>query len=184
MKASLLIIIGLLFFHSASIGQTNHATFFIGTDTKLDFSSINSKWKNETDEEEYSHYTNFELSPKFGIYAVNGLAIGVYIPISMYSENYESNYYKSNSFGIGPFIRYYFNTEKVKPFFNGGVGLGITNVKGSSSNSTSGNILFLEVGTGIGIFVNKTVSIDIGAGYQYKKIKPIENNINDFRVIS
>jgi len=171
--------------------QTEKGNILLGAGTNLDFSSMNTKWKTDDDQEDYLRSTYLEFYPQIGFFAADGLAIGAEILIMYSSEKYDDDYYdyeySSTSFAFAPFLRYYFGKTNVKPYLDGGAGYGISNEKyddDSSSDEYSNGVFVYGVGGGIGIFLNEKVSIDMGIYYRSSSTKPKEDNEENYRDIT
>jgi len=191
MKNLKIISIGFVFFcFVISLkGQTEQGNVLLGGETKLAFTFLNSKWKTDDDSGDDGKTTNLEFSPQIGFFVVDGLALGVEIPIMYSSEKDEDDdKFSSTSLAFAPFLRYYIGTSNVKPYLHGEVGFGNLKVKydpatGSSDDASAGMFLY-EIGGGLGIFLNDKVSLDIGIGYASVSIKPKEDNDVNYRSIS
>jgi outer membrane protein len=170
-------------------GQTEQGNVLLGGETKLNFTSMNSKWKTDDDNGEYGKTTNLELSPQIGFFVADGLALGVELPVMYSSEKDEDDdKYSTTSFAFAPFLRYYFGTSNVKPYFHGAVGLGSMKMKfdpaSGSSADASARMFLYELGGGLGIFLNDKVSLDIGLGYASVSLKPTEDNDVNYKDIT
>lgn len=115
--------------------------------------------------------TNIGFTPGAGYFIINNLAIGANLVID-YSKSADI---KVTNFGIGPFVRYYFTTAKVRPLLHGSLSFLNTKVKtplGSESNT--GMNIFL--GGGAAIFINENVSLEPIMGYTNTKYKNFEGS--------
>jgi hypothetical protein len=179
----------LLCFMVSLHGQTEKGNVMLGGETKLTFTSLNSKWKTDDDNGDDGKMTNLEFSPQIGFFVADGLALGVDIPIMYSSEkNEDDDKFISTSLAFAPFIRYYFGTSNIKPYIHGEAGIGNMKMKyvpasGSSDDASAGVFLY-ELGGGLGIFLNDKVSLDIGVGYASLSLKPKEDNDVNYKSIS
>lgn len=170
-------------------GQTEQGKVLLGGETKLSFTSLNSKWKTDDNDGDIGKTTNLEFSPQIGFFVADGLALGVVIPIMYSSEKEEDDdKYSSTSLAFAPFLRYYFGTSNIKPYLHGEAGIGNITMKyepsfGSSDDRSSGMFLY-EIGGGLGIFLNDKVSLDIGVGYASVSIKRKEDNPRNYKSIT
>lgn len=111
--------------------------------------------------------TVISLAPNAGAFIIKNLALG---------GNFEFSYVKSGdtkvtSFGIGPFVRYYFTNANVRPILQGNLNFlsSKTKITGLGSDSNTGLNFFL--GGGAAIFISDQVSIDGLLGYDHTKYK-------------
>lgn len=112
--------------------------------------------------------TQIAFTPNAGIFITDNLAFGGNLSLS-YSKSGNNKY---TSFGIGPFMRYYFTTESqaVRPILHGSFNFLSNKQKiGSLSSTNSGTNFF--VGGGAAMFISKNVSIDALMGYDRTKFK-------------
>ncbi len=161
--------------------QTEKGNFLIGGQTLLNFSFDNSKWKSDNDDGKNYKRTNFMFSPKVGIFVVKGFAIGVELPVSYYNTKYESDTkYRATSLGLGPFLRYYFGSSKIKPYIHDNFAFGYYTSKNEHSSGSifENKYVFFsgKIGGGVGFFVNEKVSIDLGLTYSYEYDISTEDN--------
>ena len=162
----------LMFFVFALNGQTEKGSVLLGGENILDFTS---RKDDDNDKRTFA-----ELSPQIGFFVVDGLAVGVEIPMShssRKSENGSSNAY--TSLAVSPFLRYYFGTSHIKPYLHGEAGFGSGKTKiiwspglgGTPPPHQSSSRMFLyEIGGGFGIFLNDKVSLDFGIRYTSQSI--------------
>ena len=163
-------------------GQTEKGKVLIGGETKLNFTSLNSKWKSDVSSGDNGKSTNLEFGPQIGFFVIDGLVLGAELPIKYSSETDENdNKNSSTSLAFAPFVRYYFGTSNIKPYLQGEVGFG--NLKMKYGPTMSAKMFLYQIGAGLGIFLNEKVSLDIGLGYESVSIKPKENNNTNFRTI-
>jgi hypothetical protein len=87
--------------------------------------------------------TNLDLSPKFGLFIIDDLAVGLGISYKSTSSDGSSN----STFGLGPFVRYYL-TDPI--FVQAGVDLGL-----EEDSATS-----FSLSLGYSWFVDNTVAIE------------------------
>lgn len=149
-------------------GQTEQWGILIGGETRLDFSYLKEKLKiNGSDAIDNGETTNFGLSAQLGLFVLDGFALGFKMPIST-TSNYEKTGSSMTTLAFTPFVRYYFKTRIVKPYLHGDIGFGKHKMKTNAYTFSSSMFLYEIVG-GIGIFLNKKISLDIGLGYSSQK---------------
>ena len=184
MKKSILILISLLLaFSFTSNAQTEKGKVLLGTTVNLagnivnyispqsnnvgvSFGTATSKYG---EYESKSNITIFNFSPQVGYFFTEGLVGGATINFVNYSEKDKDSdeKYSNSIFKAGPFLRYYFDLGKVKPYLHAGAGFGNINYDDSDYKT---NIMDIGGGVGLAIFLNEFVSFDILAGYNYFKM--------------
>ena len=97
---------------------------------------------------------------------------------------------KFNQYSAGPFTRYYFKGEKVRPIIEGGVSFGSSTNTNEGANPVDGsdlefdsNLFSFAGGAGIAVNLGDTVSFDALLAYLNSQVKPSENNDNNSRSI-
>src|SRR5438045_3798116 len=115
--------------------------------------------------------TQISFAPNAGIFVINNLAVGGNVTLD-YSKSGDN---KVTSFGIGPFVRYYFTDAKVRPLLQGNINYLSSKVKVPNSSSTNNGLNFF-LGGGAAIFVSDQVSLDILLGYDHTKYKDFDGS--------
>ena len=116
--------------------------------------------------------TEFSLTPDIGIFIINNLAFGGNLGF-IYSKSGDANV---TSFGIGPFLRYYFTTARIRPILHGSLNFLSQKTKITGLPSTTNNVTSYFLGGGAAIFISDQVSIDAVLGYANSKIKNYGSN--------
>ena len=147
----------LFFFTELIYCQTEKGRILIGGETKLNFTS--SKGKSSMNDELMIY--SFELSPQLGAFMSKSLAIGIDVQISTESNNDSKNTFLA----FAPFIRLYGGSGNIKPFIQGEVGFG--KLKEGDMYTSKSKVFLFGIDGGLGIFINKNISLDIGLGYAY-----------------
>ena len=112
--------------------------------------------------------TTVTFSPNAGYFFMNNFAGGAQLNFS-YTE---LGQVKATIFGIGPFVRYYFLQNKVRPFVAGDWSFESRKLKTNLGESTeTGSSFFL--GGGCAFFINENVALEGLMGYKRTKV---ENN--------
>ena len=111
--------------------------------------------------------TQIALTPDAGIFIINNLALGANLGF-IYSKSGDAN---STSFGIGPFLRYYFTNAMVRPILHGSLNFLSQKTKITGFPSTTNNATSYFLGGGAAIFISDQVSIDGLIGYSHSKFK-------------
>jgi Outer membrane protein beta-barrel domain len=114
--------------------------------------------------------TEIALSPDAGVFVIKNLAIGGNLAL-VYAKSGDA---KATSFGIGPFVRYYFTNANVRPILQGSLNFTSEKVKITGFPSTTNNGTNYFLGGGAAIFISDQVSIDGLMGYYHSKFKGFE----------
>jgi hypothetical protein len=148
-----------------------------------------SAYKNHTKTDDYEYTnektTSITLNPQIGFFVANGLSIG--FNVSSGINIYDEDSYKTTaiSFGLGPFVKYYYGTYKVKPMLAASFGGTFTHekIKSTSEKANIGS-LNASIGGGLGIFPNEKVALDIIMGFMYDNQKQLNDNEDNFHYIT
>jgi Outer membrane protein beta-barrel domain len=153
MKQSLLFF--LLLSGLGAAAQTEQGNYLVGGTAQL------NTVKNQT---------TIELSPSAGYFFTDDFAAGANITLSYSKYGEGSGVFKSTSFGVGPFIRYYAGSTGVRPFLQGDGNFTSIKTKANGSSSTSTGITYF-VGPGAAFFLNRNVALEALAGYSHAAYK-------------
>jgi len=115
--------------------------------------------------------THIGLTPMGGKFVVNNLAVGADINLDYTKSGTD----KVTQFGIGPFARYYFLKNKVRPIIQVDVNFLSTKSKGTGYSSTNNGTNYF-LGGGLAYFVNDNVSIEGLAGYDHTKYSSFDGS--------
>lgn len=137
-------------------GQTDEGDWMVGGGFRLNTSDNN---------------TVIALNPSAGAFLVHRLALGGNLQFS-YSK---AGSVKVTSFGVGPFVRYYFTDANVKPILHGFFNFLSEKTKLPGVSSTNTGINFF-LGGGAAFFISEQVSIDALMGYDHTKIKDFDGS--------
>ncbi len=180
--------------------QTGKGKFLIGESITINFggitppSTMNLGWgtyktKSDTDDEYYSSKRfSLNLSPKFGYFVANNLAVGIDFGIlnSKYKSDDGDYILKYNQFTAGPFLRYYIPTQKLLPYAEVNYGIGSSKHKtdnNNEENETKYHNQQYGFGIGLGVPLGEKVTFDTLFGYQSFMYKAKEDNEDNFRSI-
>lgn len=160
MKYKLILIVALIFWQFYSLdgllAQTQKHDWLIGGVLEINTAKNN---------------TRVEFSPNVGYFIVDNLAIGAKMIIA-YDQLGDL---KVTSFGVGPFARYYFTDDKIKPFF--AADFDYQNQKFTTSQgSSTENAFNYFLGGGAAFFINENVAVEGLLGYRHTKVKEQEGN--------
>jgi hypothetical protein len=115
--------------------------------------------------------TQIAFEPNAGIFVIKNLAVGANISLN-YTKAGDT---KVTSFGIGPFVRYYFTNANVRPLLHANLNYLSSKVKTPVITSTNNGLNFF-LGGGAAIFVSDQVSLDILLGYDHTKYKDFDGS--------
>lgn len=169
-----------------SFGQTGKGKILIGTGSNLGFTSTSSRWKSDSGSGDNGSSSSFGLSPKIGYFITDQVALGAEFQF-LYSASKNSSKSHSVIYGLGPFARYYYGNEKLKPFLGAGLGFGGDSYKSTSGNNTikaNYSIFNFNLEGGLAYFLNDKVSADLGISYNFIKEKDQLNNPTNYRTSS
>lgn len=154
MKKFLLSLLALSAFTVAN-AQTDKNDWMVGGNFRLNTSDNN---------------TEIALTPDAGLFVIKNLAIGGNLALA-YAKSGDA---KSTTFGIGPYVRYYFTNANVRPILHGSLNFTSQKVKITGLPSTTNNGSSYFLGGGAAIFISDQVSIDGVMGYAHSKFKGFE----------
>ncbi len=152
----ILLICFLSFAITAGFAQTDKGDWMIGGGLQLN----TSKSK-----------TTFILNPNIGWFIMNDLALGA----QMFYSYVKLGDQRTNSFGAGPYARYYFLKKNVRPFAHADFDFETGRVKLSSGESTENAFNFF-LGAGVAFFINQNVAVETLAGYKHTNVKNESGN--------
>ncbi|MBC6492176.1 outer membrane beta-barrel protein [Flavihumibacter stibioxidans] len=104
--------------------------------------------------------TTFSLTPAAGYFFLKNFAAGGTFNF-LYNKAGDD---KTTAFGLGPFARYYFGKNNLKPFAHTEYLFTSVKVEGPGFSSTSNGADFF-IGPGLAAFVNEHVAIETLVGY-------------------
>lgn len=182
----LILLTALLCINKIIHAQIEMGSIFVGGSTKLNASSTKSSYKSDYEEEDAGESSEFEFSPQVGVFISESVVFGIELPVSSASEtDTEGNELTIRSYAFAPFIRVYLGSSNIKPFLHGAAGYGlanrIVNLTDRPIEKTSATLGVIEIGGGIGIFINDHISFDIDAGYFSLSTRPVEDNTINFK---
>ncbi len=155
MKNSLLAC-GILFLSLAVQAQTEKGDWMVGGGFNLNTSKNN---------------TVISLSPSAAAFVVNNLALGGNLKLAYTKEGL----IKTTSFGIGPWVRYYFTKADVRPIVQGNFNFLSSKTKVNNTSSTNNGTNFF-LGGGAAIFLSSHVTLDALLGYDHTKYNGLDGS--------
>lgn len=149
--------------------------------------------------------SSYSISPTVGYFLINNLLVGAEVNFSGSKITRRTEFFNptldfisisdSESRGRGvllaPFVRYYFNTGKIKPYISAGLGFGFTRGKSEITTIVNGVSNMSESGGkgrsrrytfsgGTAIFLTKYVSVDTGIQYNNSTLHGESDNGGGF----
>jgi outer membrane protein len=192
--ASIIIVFFLFAATGNGFAQVEKGKFLVGA--RSDF---NAFFENTTDETTIDGNTTesdgpksnrFNLTPSVGYFITDGFAGGLFMNLGINNSeeeylledgNTETLRNNNTTFRMGPFLRYYLDMEKVRPFAHLQIGFGSNNqtydqVEYDVSDPTDIKVVIVEhtrkynlsawgIGAGAAFFITNNISIDVMLGY-------------------
>lgn len=203
-----LFVLALILSPAMTIAQTEQGKIMVGLSSRLGipyytetmmsdiftvgFVTIKSKSDaDDFDEPEPDHITSINMLPRVGFFVIDGLAVGLDISLAnmVYKDGTDDDKSIQTAYGVGPFVRYYFPVEKVKPFVEANSSFGAINYKYEYSDSNMEDsdykygLFLLGGGAGVAIPIGKRATFDMMAGYNSLTFKEKDDNDDNYRNI-
>lgn len=174
MKKLLILISLFVLITNFAFSQTDKGRFLIGAGSKLEFNNI------ETDFGGSENISSSELTfaPRIGYFVIDNLNIGIMLPITYQSQEYDEEDRSVLSLAIAPYVQYYFLEDNFKPFIYGSLGVGTSSIESSTfygNNGADANMFLYELGAGCSYFINRYVAIEAALGYHNETYDYDEN---------
>lgn len=147
-----------------------------------------TKFKSNAGSTNGDKLTNFNLQPKAGYFVIDNLAVGLETMIvsSSSKDPDTDDKFTTSIFVIGPFIRYYLPMSMFSPFAE--LEFGIGNVKyketGTDNYTEKYNATIIGAGVGMAVPLGNMAALDLVLGYNSAKIKPTDNNQDNYRIVT
>ena len=193
-KLSIFLVLAVLVLPALSDAQTDKGKVMMGLSSRYGLNTLVSS--NSTDllsvgfskvtssytSDEYSYtdetkVSSFNIQPRFGYFVADNFAIGLDLNYSLLSlkDTKEDSKMSEHVVGAGPFIRYYFPTEKVMPYIELNSLFGSTKSKYElemlGDDESKENFSSIGGGLGVAIPIGNRVSFDTLLGYNSYKTK-------------
>ncbi len=146
-----IILLAALFVGGTSFAQINKGQYLVGGNAGFTSTSQSGGGGSTT---------NVSLSPNFGYFVMDKLAVGAKLDLSSTSGGGVT----ASTFAFGPYARYYFldAAAKTNIFGQAGINFGSTNPGGGAgSTSTTG----FQLAAGPAFFLTPNVALEIGAQF-------------------
>lgn len=110
------------------------------------------------------------ISPMAGYFFTDNLAAGAQISFTSFGGDFA----EGSNFGIGPFVRYYFNNAGSARFFGqGAIAYSIFDPGGNADSSSN---FAWEIGPGVDFFLNEHVALELFLGFGQDKEEDAEES--------
>ncbi len=174
MKKILLLTIN-AFISLTAAAQLETGGFYINASGDFSYSSVDVKIiSSSLPDMEVGNQKNVNIAPQFGFFLYDNLVGGIGVQLeNVRTTDENDNVFKTNSFLIGPFIRYYLDGDDFRPYIEATGGRGQT--KSSFETSTfsdddTDKLSGFNVTFGGAYFVRESVSIDFGILYERRTV--------------
>ena len=180
-----LLLITLAFCSTIAFSQAQQGEFLIGADGSFDSSVTSTSF----DGDSKTYVSSGTLGIKGGYFVINKLALGLDLSTtaSLQTNDFNDIELTTTDYNFSPFARYYILENRIKPYFEGTIGIGFGNEKRESNFGEFENKFTdfnLGLGAGVAIFIHKVVSIDLGFNYSFTnrdfRDTDFENKLNNF----
>ncbi|MCD4694946.1 MAG: porin family protein [Bacteroidales bacterium] len=194
----------LFFIYTAVNAQVDKGKFLFGASSNMNAlfgsSKVETTQSGTTTKTDGPKTVNFNITPTFGYFIIDGLAAGLFFDIDMDNCKYEQELQTGDNVDlidnistmmVGPFIRYYINLGKIKPFVEGSIGFGSMKNKYEYLDWTSGTSYTIKeeedkysifnwgLGAGVAFFLSDNVALDLMLGYNSMNTN-YKDDDNDF----
>jgi hypothetical protein len=177
---------------STRIGVPMYTENVLSDVFSLSFSTIKSKSDADNFEEpDPDKITTINMLPRVGVFVIDGLAVGLDLSLAnmVLKDGYDDDKTIQTAYALGPFVRYYFPVQKVKPFIEANGSFGSLKYKNEYSDSNLDDeeykysLFLIGGGAGVAIPIGKRASFDMMAGYNSLNFKEKEDNDDNYRTI-
>jgi opacity protein-like surface antigen len=159
----------------AAFAQYNQGRMLVGGSFGLSTNTSKTRDGNQTVTR--GTQTVFNLSPRFGYFIIDNLAIGAGVGLGLAKWNSKNNGtdYNTSSISFQPFVRYYL---PVNVFFHGELGIGTSRTKfeGQSFADDKHNTFNFGLGAGYALFLNDNVAVEPMLSYKFTRSKYDEDD--------
>lgn len=102
------------------------------------------------------------LSPRFGVFAANNLAVGAIVPIALYA--YQGS--TTSSFGLSPFVRAYFGPNPTQFFVEARIGYQYYSFNADNKDFNDyANTFTYGLGLGVTRYITEQVGLELLVSY-------------------
>ncbi len=152
---------------SLSVGGSQDSQVF-----GLAFGTEKWGYGSDSPEAEYK-FTAYNFLPRGGYFIIDNLVAGLEIVLTGYSEKDvdDDDTWKEFTFGIGPFVRYYYPLDKVYPFAEAEALFGTCKEIYNDEEEYKDALTMLGIYLGAALPLGDKVTIDASAGYMRASYK-------------
>jgi hypothetical protein len=152
---------------SLSVGGSQDSQVF-----GLAFGTEKWGYGSDSPEAEYK-FTAYNFLPRGGYFIIDNLVAGLEIVLTGYSEKDvdDDDTWKESTFGIGPFVRYYYPLDKVYPFAEAEALFGTCKEIYNDEEEYKDALTMLGIYLGAALPLGDKVTIDASAGYMRASYK-------------
>ena len=127
-------------------------------------------------------YSNVSFTPNAGYFVSDNFAVG--LSVTMASEKSGTGQFRltENTFGVGPFARYYFFTSNEQFAIFGQAGLSLASEKNTDASGfvRKGSLTSFSLFPGAAYFLNEHWAVELSiTGFQFTSSDPDKENDND-----
>jgi outer membrane protein len=168
MKKQYIILMLLLLCSSLLFSQVEKGKWYIAGNSNLGLDIGKTKYESSNGITDEYKYTEFNFSPSAGYFVIDKLAAGLFIDYNYYKDinQADDDTWKSNSFIIGPFAKYYIlEYKKLWPYVGVGVGFGSGKSELNGEEYEKYKMSTFRIGGGATYFLSENVGFDLFLGY-------------------
>lgn len=185
MKKHNIFILLLLFSSSVLFAQVEKGKWLLAGNTNLGLDIGKEKWESSDGGPAIEYkYTEFNFSPQAGYFVIDKLAVGLFMDFQYYKDvavDDNNDTYKSSSFVIGPFAKYYImEFNNLWPYVGAGIGFGSGKYAYYEEDPTKYKMSTVRLGGGATYFLNDNVGFDLFLGYN-KDVDKYEYSEGDLK---
>lgn len=153
--------------------QIEKGKIYVGGKTNLSFTSmtVTPEYDGESDDDLKMKTQSFEFSPEVGYFIMDGLAVGLNLSYETAKAKVGDGDWSdpAKSMGVAAFGKYYMGSGNIKPF--GMARLGFMSSADSDDDADKFSGLAFGAAVGGAYFLNESVALELGVGYDYAKMK-------------
>ncbi|HLW62253.1 MAG TPA: OmpW family outer membrane protein [Flavobacterium sp.] len=164
---------------------TERGNWVISGSTSLNFNSTTPTTKYDGKSQDGIKTSNLIITPSFGYFVIDNLAIGMDLELSSQKteiyDDYNSVYRdaKRTIFAVIPSATYYFSTDsRVFPYIGAGAGYASAKSKVETSETENDNFFAWKVKAGISYMITNDIAVDFGLNYNQLSTKYNSTSIN------
>ncbi|HLV50371.1 MAG TPA: OmpW family outer membrane protein [Flavobacterium sp.] len=171
---------------------TERGNWVISGSTSLNFNSTTPTTKYDGKSQDGIKTSNLMITPSFGYFAIDNLAIGMDLELSSQKtevyDGYNSVYrdVKRTIFAVIPSATYYFFTDsRALPYIGAGAGYASAKSKVEASETENDNFFAWKVKGGISYMITNDIAVDFGLNYNQLSTKYNSTSINpEYKLIA